>query len=125
MVMILGEVPAPEATLTPTEGTMIDAQILAQILGLDAATAQRLFAVASELVSNYASAAPDPIRDEAIIRTASYLKDGAPHATLQRLESGASVELEFLKPSGRSALRFSGSMSLLSPYKKRRGMVVG
>ena len=120
--MILGEVPAPEATLTPTEGIIMNAANLAEILGLDAAVAVRLFAVASAMVAEYCPTAPDPIRDEAIVRTSAYLRE-MPGGSIQRLQTGG-VEIEFQKPSGRSALRFSGSMSLLSPYKVRRGMVI-
>ena len=103
-------------TITSTE--------LETLIGVDPAVAVRLLGVASALVNQYCASCPDAIANEATIRTSAYLKDGAPHATLQRLESGASVELEYQKPSGRSALRFSGAMSLLSPYKRRRAMVV-
>ena len=75
---------------------------------------------AKALVLRYAPAAPDAIHDEAVIRTVSYLFERS--ATFQdRNQSEVSVS----QPAGHlSALRHSGSMALLSPWKVRRGGAV-
>ena len=101
---------------------VITALELAAELNIDAAESVRLLALTTEMVMKFAPLAPDVIHTESIIRLSSYIRS-RPHGSLQRLQA-ASVELEYQKPSGRSALRFSGVMNLLNPYKVRRGMVV-
>ena len=68
---------------------------------------------ARSLVSRYAPGAPGCVRDEAIIRTVGYLVD--------RWTARASVDSQSQAPGQLSALRHSGSMALLSPWKVRRG----
>ena len=90
---------------------------LAEALGVDSTLAARFLAVASSLVERYSSGAPQAIKDEAIIRTAGYLAE-QPGAAVKRERTGdisTTFHVEHL-----SALRHSGSMSLLSPWKVRR-----
>ena len=100
----------------------IDAATLAAATGIDATDAERLLATASALVTKYGADAPDAIDNEAVIRVAGYLQS-QPKAAL-RAESVGPIETQYA-PSRQSALRHSGAMSLLSPFKVRRGGLVG
>lgn len=91
---------------------------LAAALQVDQATATRLLAVASALVTKYGATAPDEVDNEAVIRVAGYLRS-QPAASI-RAESAGSLEVQYA-PSRQGALRHSGAMSLLSPWKQRRG----
>ena len=100
------ETPAAIAAATTT---------LAAACGCSEAVAARLGPVASALVENYASAAPESIKDEAVIRAAGWLRANRPG--LRKVGVGG-VDIEY--SGGLSALRNSGAMSLLSPFKIRR-----
>ena len=63
----------------------------------------RLLATTQLLVSNYAAAAPEHIRDEAIIRVAGFLYDSPAETT-----------------RGQNPLRASGAQALLSPWHSVR-----
>ena len=78
---------------------------------------QALGATAAALVEQYAPDAPSPVKNEAVIRTAGYLAEQP--AAAVRSESTGDVSTSFA-PSMQSALRHSGSMALLSPWKIRR-----
>ena len=97
-------------TITATE--------LAQAVGVDAETATRLMSVASALVTRYAPAAPTAIANEAVIRTAGWLAE-QPSASITS-ESEGDIRTSYA-PTMQSALRHSGAMALLSPWKIRRG----
>jgi hypothetical protein len=71
---------------------------------------------AKALVLRYAPDAPDAIHDEAVIRTVGYLFDRSP-ALQDRRSDGIDVSQA---PGQISALRHSGAMALLSPWKVRR-----
>ena len=88
---------------------------LAAACGCSEAVAARLGPVASALVENYASAAPESIKDEAVIRAAGWLHGNKP--AIRKIGAGP-IDVEF--SSGQSALRNSGAMALLSPWKIRR-----
>ena len=88
----------------------------------DDATTQRLGETAAALVERYAPAAPDPIKCEAVIRCAGWLAEQP--AAAVRSESIGDISTSFA-PSMQSALRHSGSMALLSPWKIRRGGAIG
>ena len=86
----------------------------------EVSSVRRLGATASALVEQYAPAAPQPIRDEAVIRCAAYLRD-QPAAAI-RAESVGPLTTDFAV-SRQAALRHSGSMSLLSPWRVRRAWI--
>ena len=90
---------------------------LAEAVGVDSATATRLLAVASALVTRHAPAAPDAISNEAVIRTAGWLAE-QPSAAITS-ETEGDIRTSYA-PSMQSALRHSGAMALLSPWKIRR-----
>ena len=100
----------------------ITAADLAAAIHQPAAVAARLLAVATELVERYAPAAPEAVANEAVIRTSGYLAqhpaDARREATVGGISSGWA-------PTHTSALRHSGAMSLLSPWKIRRAGVIG
>ena len=88
---------------------------LATAVGSSEDVACRLGPVAAEEVERYASAAPASVKTEAVIRTAGWLFASKPGL---RKVGVSSVDIEF--GPGQSALRHSGAMSLLSPFKVRR-----
>ena len=90
---------------------------LARLIGVDVDDAARLLAVSTELVNRYAPAAPDSVGNEAVIRTAGYLSE-QPGAAI-RSERTGNIETSFAS-THLSALRHSGGMALLSPWKIRR-----
>ena len=95
----------------------ITATALAEAIGVDSATATRLLAVATALVERYALEAPDAISNEAVIRTAGWLSE-QPAAAI-RSETEGDISTSYA-PTHTSALRHSGAMALLSPWKVRR-----
>ena len=90
--------------------------------GSNSATATRLLAVATALVERYGADAPDEVDDEATIRVVGYLHD-QPRASI-RAESVGSLSVDYA-PSRQGALRHSGAMALLSPFKVRRAGAIG
>ena len=109
----------------PTAQADIAAALL--VLGAalpDGAPAARLGPVAAALVEEYSPGAPQPIRDEAVIRTAGWLYESTPGLADSKLSAGP-VEVSRTFAPGYSALRHSGSMSLLSRWKVRRAGRIG
>ena len=90
---------------------------LAEAIGTDSTTATRLLAVATELVNRYAPDAPGPMANEAVIRSAGWLAE-QPAASI-RSETVGEITTTYA-PTLTSALRYSGAMALLSPWKVRR-----
>ena len=124
--------PAPEpavdgaAALSPwpaTETARVAAvaRLKAAIGEDDDNTTARLGSSAAALVEHFAPGAPQPIRTEAVIRAAGWLRD-AP-ASGARSESEGDIRTGYT-PSATGALRASGAMGLLSPWKIRRAGVV-
>ena len=94
---------------------------LAVELGVTQARAERLLMVVTALVERYAPDAPEKVKDEAAIRSAGYLVE-QPSASV-RSESTGDLRTSFAATHV-SALRHSGGMSLLTPWKIRRGGVI-
>ena len=80
--------------------------------------ATRLLPVSVALVERYAPDAPVPVQNEATIRTAGWLVE-SPHGPI-RSESTGDVRSGFDTSRALGALRHSGAMGLLSPWKARR-----
>ena len=80
-------------------------------------TIARLGAVGAALVEQRAPGAPDPIRDEAVIRLAGYLHDAGSGAI--RAESVEGVSIDHVTNHA-AAWRNCGAAALLSPWKVRR-----
>ena len=95
----------------------ITAAQLAEAVGVGSPTATRLLAVATALVERYALEAPDAISNEAVIRTAGWLAEQLSAAITSETEGDIRTSYA---PTMQSALRHSGAMSLLSPWKIRR-----
>ena len=72
----------------------------------------RLGATAAALVERFAPDAPAPIKCEAVIRCAGWLRDAPSYGA--RMESEGEISTSFT-PSMTGALRASGAMALLSP----------
>ena len=109
--------PAPDLSPWPTvyEDVKVARDKLSEAVGCSGPVAGRLGPVVSELVERYASGAPTSIKSEAVIRAVGWLFHSKPG--LRKIGAGP-IDVEF--SSGQSALRHSGSMSLLSPWKIRR-----
>ena len=78
--------------------------------------------VATELVERYAPDAPDAVADEAAIRCAGYLAQQPSDARRSTTVGGVSSSWA---ATHTSALRHSGAMALLSPFKIRRAGAIG
>ena len=93
-------------------------------LGADLGDARvhALGSAAAALVERYAAGAPQAIKDEAATRTAGYLAE-QPAAALYSEQIG-DVQRRHATTHV-SALRHSGSMALLSPWKMRRAGTIG
>ena len=95
---------------------------LGAALGEDDDTATARFgATAAALVQRYAPDAPEPIKCEAVIRTAGWLREAPSYGA--RTEREGEVMTSF-SPNMTGALRASGAMALLSPWKIRRAGAV-
>ena len=97
------------------------ADTLATELGVDLPTAERLLAVSSELVTHFAPAAPDAILDESVRRVTGWLW-GSTNASVKS-EAAGPLRISYVTYE-KSALRHSGAMALLSPYKSHRAAVI-
>ena len=97
-------------TLTATD--------LEAALAINATLAARLLAVATNLVERFAPDAPDAIQNEAAIRCAGWLVE-TPAGGI-RSETTGDVRTGFDSAGSLGALRHSGAMGLLSPWKIRR-----
>ena len=80
---------------------------------------ENLLATVTALVDRYAPGAPSEIKNEAAIRPAGYLQVNPMAAVSQ--ESLGTKQVSF-NTSQISALRHSGAMALLSPWKVRRAL---
>ena len=79
--------------------------------GAEAVLLARIDATARAMVLEYQSeGVPDAIHNEAYVRLAGWLYDSDPSAS---------------NPGGASALRASGALALLSPYKVRGAGLIG
>ena len=100
----------------------LTAQTLAAELGVTQDRATELLGVVTELVNAYAASAPEAVRAEATLRAAGWLAE-APSGG-QRSEEQGDIRTTYT-PAATGALRHSGAMGLLSPWKQRRGGVIG
>ena len=95
--------------------------LLASAIGAPVATVERLLGVASALVEDYAVMAPTPVKDEAVIRCAGALYQAPQNPFLRGQHIGPkSVSYQPPPAGGWGALRRSGAMGLLSPWRVRR-----
>lgn len=100
---------------------LITSTDLATALSITEEIADRLHPVALELVSRYSPDAPEAIRSEAIIRTSGWLAE-QPMAAIRDEKTG-DVSTAYAT-NNLSALRHSGAMALLSPWRVRRAGVI-
>ena len=121
----LQEAIAGDLSPWPTEPMMLATAVEllgAAIVETDEAKIRRWGAAASALVERYAPGAPQPLRNEAVIRTSGWMSQ-QPMAAI-RGERLGELGIDYA-PSSMSALRHSGSMGLLTAWKIRRGGCVG
>ena len=84
-------------------------------IATNTATATRLLTVCTEIVERYAPDAPAAIQNEACIRLAAWLWQ-SPASGLYERERGERG-FHLVRSTVTGALRSSGAMSLLRPYK--------
>ena len=89
-------------------------------LGVDLTAATRLLSVAADMVNTYTADAPEGVANESACRIAGYLQQ-QPKSGIRR-EGAGPLSLSYFATG--SALRLSGAMALLSPYKVRRAGVI-
>ena len=95
---------------------------LAVALAINDALATRLHPVAVALVERFAPDAPEAVQNEAAVRCAGWLND-QPAAGVRSISTG-DVSTGFDGSRALGALRHSGAMGLLSPWKARRAGAV-
>lgn len=96
---------------------------LADAIGMnDETKLDRLGSTAAALVEAYAPSAPQPVKNEAVIRTSGWLAE-QPSAAISS-EAQGDIRTSYA-PTLMSALRHSGAMALMSPWKVRRAGAVG
>ena len=93
----------------------IDTAALRQAIGGTESIAARLLPVATEIVTRYAPEAPDAIQNEAVIRVAGWLRDSPSSGFMEAKRGAREYTLHRAHLTG--ALRSSGAMALLRPYK--------
>ena len=100
----------------------LEASELQSLLGVDRDTAERLFNVASPMVTEYmrGSTPPGGIENEMVIRICGHLH-GMPKPAIKR-ESAGPLSVSYAADNV-SALIHSGAAAIGSPYKVRRATV--
>lgn len=81
---------------------------------------QGKLAVAKALVERYAATAPTAVQNEACLRVVAYLFD-RPAGLTEKSGDGFTVAAA---PGHTGALRHSGAMALLNPWKSRRARAI-
>ena len=96
---------------------------LGDALGLtDESTLDRLGSTAAELVERYAPDAPQPVKNESVIRASGWLHEQP--AAAVRSESVGDISTSYAA-THTSPLRHSGATALLSAWKQRRAGAIG
>ena len=96
--------------------------VLADVEHCDADYTPYAFEAAKAAVLRYCPTAPDEVHDHAVIQVTGYWVS-MPHdnpATLRELDGDRDIWSDTKRTA--NALRFSGAMALLSPYKRRRAL---
>ena len=96
----------------------LTASELEAALAINAALAARLHPVAVALVERFAPDAPEAVQDEAAIRCAGWLAESPAGAI--RGEVTGDIRTSYDGARSMGALRHSGAMGILSPWKVRR-----
>ena len=113
--MALSPWPSTPAALA----TAVAALTAALRVSISAEDVARIGAVAAALVEQYCPTAPQSVRDEAVIRAAGWLREVKPGLVDWSMDAGP-VNITRKGNMGLSALRHSGAMALLNPWKVRR-----
>lgn len=84
--------------------------------------ADALGSTAAAMIEAHARGAPQPVKNEAVIRVAGWLQVSAKGDIVPREVGG--IGFSWRPTIGRNALRQSGAMGLLAPWHKPRAMVL-
>lgn len=113
---------SPDPTPTPpSTGVTLTAQQLADETGAELSRAERVLAVATQVITEYAPNAPEVIANEAVIRFGGYLLE-AGYGAVRVTELGPQ-KIE-ATTNHAPAFRNSGAMGLLTRYKRRRAGII-
>ena len=115
--MALSPWPAKTATASLAAATR---ELGAAIGEDDDVLVQRLGATAAALIESYAPAAPQPLRDEGVVRVAGRLRESPPASI--RMETSGDIATSF-SPSLTGVLLHSGVKSMLYPFRAKRAGV--
>ena len=96
--------------------------VIASELDITLIRAEQLLSVASELVNNYCDTCPDAVANESVLRVCGWLFQ-TPMGSIKS-EAAGPLRISYATHE-KNALRHSGAMALLSPYKVRRAATIG
>ena len=118
--------PFPSPDVSPPaphpSGITVTARQLSEEATASLQRSERVLAVAIQVVTDYAPAAPVPLLDEAVIRFGGYLL-GSDYGTVRK-ETDGPFDTEHVTNHA-PAFRNSGAAMLLTRHKVRRGGVIG
>ena len=118
MALVSPLVPWPTDHVNAANALECVHELIGAHIGLDAVSVAAR--TAAEIVIGYGSNAPQLILDTALVRVASFLLEH-PAAGI-RSETTDQLTTSYI--ARQSPLRHSGAMSLLSPFKVRRGGLI-
>ena len=121
MALILSPWPAATASVAAANALAC----LKSALGTSALTDERLVALgstAAAMVAAFAPGAPQPVKNEAVIRLSGWLK-GSPAPDLTPI-GVSGIDLAWRPGASRNAMRSSGAGGLLSAWRKPRAMAL-
>ena len=125
MAIIMSPVPTDAALLADA------VDVLARAIGTrgpgaaaitpeNAADTERVMGVASALVERYAATAPQPVKNEAVIRCGGFLMGSDYGGVTSEGAADQTITYAAHPIGGSNAFRRSGAMGLLSPWRVRR-----
>ena len=80
------------------------------------------YATAKAIIERYAPAAPDPLHNRALKQIIMYWLESPENTGLQRMMTMEFSDQQWGAKRSANALRHSGAMALLSPFKRRRAL---
>ena len=114
--------PTSPVALANARVCLRDALGATAVADLSDARLDALGATAAAMVEAYSRNAPPPIKNEAVIRLAGWMKS-EPATSMTNLDAGP-VSITWRPAASRYALRLSGAMGLLSSFHRPRAIVL-
>ena len=125
MAIIMSPVPTDAALLADAVDVLARAigtrgPSAAPITPENEADTERVMGVASALVERYAATAPQPVKNEAVIRCGGFLMGSDYGGVTSEGAADQTITYAAHPIGGSNAFRRSGAMGLLSPWRVRR-----